>query len=138
MEYVSCEVDRLLSDRYPPLPLQMPFRFWTRKKIQYIVVHIVFSVCKTECLVWKLEICLSVCLSDRSYKETPILAKSGPNPLPALTCIPRESVADTHTSSLVQLSHSVEPCALSYATHSFTGGTIACARVGTSSEIFRK
>ena len=85
---------------------------------------------------------MSVCLSVRSHKETPIHAESGPKPLPTLTCIPHESIADTHTSSMGQLSGSTEPCALSYATQSHRGGnrlqTIACARVGTSSEIFRK
>ena len=51
-------------------------------------------------------------------KETPILAKSGLKAPPTLACIPRESITDTHTSSLGQLSDSTEPCALSYATQS--------------------
>ena len=36
---------------------------------------------------------------------------------PTLTCIPRESITDTHTSSLDQCSGSTQPCALRYATH---------------------
>ena len=53
-----------------------------------------------------------------------MLEKSGPKPLPTLTYIPRESIADTHTSSLGQLSDSTEPCALSYATHPYPGQSL--------------
>ncbi|CAM9971345.1 unnamed protein product, partial [Laminaria digitata] len=41
-------------------------------------------------------------------------------PLPTLTRIPRESIADTNTSSLGRLSASTKPCASSYATHPHT------------------
>ena len=74
--------------------------------------------------------------------EPPILAKSDPQPPPTLTCILGESIAFTHTSSMGQLSDSSVLCALSYANQPHPQDnrlqTIACARVGTNSEIFRK
>lgn len=55
-------------------------------------------------------------LSVPPREGTPILVKCDPKLLLMLTCIPRGSMADTHTSSLGKRSDSTEPCALSYAT----------------------
>ena len=86
-------------------------------------------------------------MSVGSHKETPILAKSGPKPLPTLTCIPRESIADTRTSSLGQLSDSTEPCALSYTAQPHRGDNRLCqsryeqrniSQIGYSASIITK
>ena len=46
--------------------------------------------------------------------------------------MPRESIADTHTSSLGQRSDSTEPCALSYATQPHPGQSLVCNRMRQS------
>ena len=70
---------------------------------------------------------MSVCLSVFCHKETPILATPGPKTLPAVTCIPYETVADIHTGSLGQHSGSTEPCfLLSYATQPHPGQSLLC------------
>ena len=59
---------------------------------------------------------IQTCLSPIVIKKKLhlFLAKSELKPLPTLTCIPRESIEGTHTSSRCQHLDSTEPCALSY------------------------